>query len=452
MTFSPLQYLLLAVLVAVAALIAGLLLQYPILVALIAVGAAIAVDFLELIPDGIDVGINVYIDDIACLVLLVTGIIVILRKGRLPEKSTWPVFALFGLMVINLARGASDFGLKPAGNGARNFAYLTVPSFAWLLLGPVARVDPRRLANWLGVLGCTLTIVALCRWAGVLPMPKMDFEDFRELPRALPAEYAIVIGQSLLAIGYLQTTRGVRWWGICLAGVLASTTFALQHRSVWVSTFLGVTWLAVRTLKVSQRFWLQLAVTAFAGFLVISIFAGPDNIHRVVALAQANFEETQQQDSTWSWRVKGYAEATDRVFSGDALETLLGPPSGRDLGSSADFASVHIHSRYVDTLAYYGVVGAIVLIIWLSSITKRVGRWVRDRREASREMHVGTAFLQALLLSQLTYFVPYSGGMIQGAITALIWLAAGITINPASCKDGLLRPLPRFAHPMSASD
>jgi len=425
LTLSLFQFLgFIAGSVAVTALAAGLLWQYPIPVALIAVTTPTVLDCLQLGKDGIEVGgINVYIDDIACLVLLVAGAVVVFRRGRLPERGTWAAITLFALAATNLARGSIEFGLKPAGNGARSLICLIVPSIALILLRPALRLCPQRLANWLAGFGCALVIVAVCRWSGVLPMPTVA-DDFREVSRALPAEYAIVIGQSLLAIVYLQISRGVKWWGMCLAGILATTTLTLQHRSVWVSTFVGLTWLSVRTMKLSHGFWFRLVGTTFVGLTLISTIAGSKNIDRVVSLARINFEETQRQDSTWNWRVEGFAEATDRVFSSDTFEMLLGPPSGRDLGSRASLASVDIHSRYVATLAYYGIFGAMVLIIWLSAVARKVGGWVRDRRGGSRETQVGTAFLQALLLSQLTYFVPYSGGMLQGAITAVIWLAA----------------------------
>jgi hypothetical protein len=302
----------------------------------------------------------------------------------------------------------------------------------------VLRLTSERIATGLGALGCALTIVAAVRWAGLLPTPQEIIDnDFREVVRVLPAESAMLIGQSLLAVLCLQITRGVRSWGVCLAGTLAATVIALQHRSVWLSTLVGLAWFASRTFRVSQKLWLQVAAGAFVGLTIAAttlIAAG--GVGKVLSLGKVNFDETQQDNSTWSWRVQGFAEATDRVFSSDMLETLLGPPSGRDLNSDDNVvASVHIHNRYVATLANYGIVGLAGLIAWLSIVARKVGGWVGPIPGESCESRVGRVFLQALLLSQLTYFVAYSGEIMQGVLIALIWLASDFCSIPFSRRS-----------------
>jgi len=249
--------------------------------------------------------------------------------------------------------------------------------------------------------------------------------EFREVVRTLGADGALVIGQALLAIVCLQLIDGVKLWRTCLAAILAATTVALQHRSVWVSTCVGLMWLAASSLRSSEKRWRQLAGSTFIGLTVAAgAVSSTGTAGDVVSLITANIDETQRQNSTWSWRVNGFLEATDRLFSSGTFEMLLGPPSGRDLGSSGSFASVHIHNRYVVMLAYYGVLGGLVLLLWLFAVGRKVGGWIRTHPGGGPEMHAGTAFLQALLLSQLTYFVVYTGGIVQGGITALIWLAA----------------------------
>src|SRR5262249_16786418 len=155
----------------------------------------------------------------------------------------------------------------------------------------------------------------------------------------------------------------------------------------------------------SQRRWLQLAGAALIGLTMMAItLSATGGMDRVISLVTANIDETQQQDSTWSWRVNGFVEATERLFSADTFEMLVCPPSGRN-ETSASVASVHIHNRYIATLAYYGILGCAVLLIWLFVVARKIGGWVRPNRRTNPEVRAGSAFLQALLLSQLTYFI-----------------------------------------------
>jgi hypothetical protein len=180
--------------------------------------------------------------------------------------------------------------------------------------------------------------------------------------------------------------------------------------------------------------------------ITLSVTGGMD---RAVSLIRANIEETQRNNSTWSWRVNGFAEATDRLFSSDTFEIMVGPPSGRDLRSSAHAESIYIHNQYIATVAYYGVVGGLILVIWLFAVARELGGWIHKRPEDGKSANVRVAFLEALLLSQLTYFVAYQGRIVQGSITALIWLAArsrlGKVIRAGERKSSLDSNLPTLA-------
>jgi hypothetical protein len=413
--------------VVVLAIVGVLLWEYPIHIAVVAVVVAVALDVLLVVSYGMELGINVYADDIACLALLSAGACVGLRTIRFSRGRCWPVCTLFVLVLINFTRGTSEYGLNPAGNGSRSLTYLIVPSVALMFLRPALRVPPQYLALWLTGLGCALTIVAGCRWAGVLPIPEQVLDEFgrRSVVRVLPAEYALLNGQALLAIVALQLIRGIRWWKVAIAATLATTTVALQHRTVWASTMIGLMWLGAGSFRSSQKRWFQLAGTMCIALTVaiMTLFA-TDGIDRARLLLQTNLIETQQEDSTWSWRVDGFAEATERLFSSDTSEIVFGPPSGRDLGADVNMASVYIHSRYVETLAHYGVLGGLLLLFWLVAVARKVGGWARLCSWEGRPMNVETTFLQALLLSQLTYFVSYSGGLPQGVVIGLIWFAA----------------------------
>jgi hypothetical protein len=398
-----------------------LLWRFPAHTALASVAAATALDCFGG-QDGIDVGISIYPDDIACAILLCAGCMAIVRWRKAPPRSWWFVLALLGLVALNLVRGAAEFGVKPAGNGVRMLTYLIVPAIALMLLRPVLRLDPPRLARWLILVGLAFTAIALGRWAGVLPAPGVP-DNLRDIRRVLHADYTLILCQALLAVFCLQLARGFRWWAAVLAGGFAVEILFLQDRSVWAATIVGLLWLAVRTARSSSRLWLGVAMGALLS-LVILISVAPNVANSAQKLIGANVQEIEGSGSTWEWRTKGFEEAIDRTYSGSTEEMLIGPPAGRNLGSSASFASVFIHDRYVDTLAYYGIVGEALLVIWLLLVARSMGRWGPMQRQQDREYEAGRAFLQALLLSALTFFIPYSGSLPLGTTIGLMWVVA----------------------------
>jgi hypothetical protein len=92
--------------------------------------------------------------------------------------------------------------------------------------------------------------------------------------------------------------------------------------------------------------------------------------------------------------------------------------------TDTSFSSTIIHSRYIGTLAYYGILGFAVLLLWLGMLAKRVGWPTRSPYGTPARDHAGTILLEALLLSELVYMVPYTGGILEAAVLGLIWVAA----------------------------
>jgi len=414
-----------------------LLCRFPVHTAVASIGLAIVLDCLEIGKEGFDLGITIYPYDIACAILLCAGCIAIVRWRKLPSNGWWFAFGLFGLAVFNLIRGAAENGTKPAGNGIRRLTYLIVPSIAFMLLRPALRLDSARLAKWLSLAGLVFAGIAVCRWAGVLPSPEWSSQDnFREIPRVLNAESAMLLGQAFLAVLYLQIGRGFSWWGVTLAGTLGFELLFLQHRSVWMATIVGVTWLAIRTAGSSKRLLIGGAIGAICALAIWSAIS-PSVTNRFSTVIGENIEETEQSNSTWAWRTKGYEEALDRTFSGSTDEIWFGPPAGRNL-SGASIASIYIHDRYVDTVVYYGILGEILFVIWLLFVARGVFGGMALPGSQDRGGQLGRVFLQALLLAQLTYFIPYSGGMPLGAVMGLLWVVS--TIPPKAKATFVLVP------------
>ena len=418
--FSVVQNL---ALVALGLLCLTLIWRWPGWVAFVTISAAALLDCLQIGTSGVSLGVSLYIDDAAVVILLLAGFLVLLRDHRGLPSDAIPCALLLALVALSFGRGVGAFGLKAAGNSARSLFIFTASAAAVMVLRPVFRLDAGRLARWLGWAGYALSAIAILRWEGALPMPAELEETLRDVVRALPADYAFMIGLALIAVLYLQIADRSTALGWLAAAAFIVVTILLQHRSVWVATAAGVGWLSVRTARSSALRWLAVAAVG-AGALSVAALAFPEIGERVERLVVANVQEAQGDTSTWKWRVQSYREATDRLLTSGATDTLIGPPAGWAANSNASFASTHIHSRYIDTLAFYGTLGFAVLLLWFGVIAKRVGRPIRLVSGRRVRDHAGAPLLEALLLSELVYLVPYAGGLLQGTVLGLVWVAA----------------------------
>jgi hypothetical protein len=170
--------------------------------------------------------------------------------------------------------------------------------------------------------------------------------------------------------------------------------------------------------------WLAVGAAACVALGVI-VLADPQVLESAGRIVTTNAQEVESEDSTWAWRVEGYDVAAARLVSSEPVDILIGPPAGwaaEAVGES--FASTTIHSRYIATLANYGIVGFAVLLLWFGMLAKRVGWPTKALPERSARDYVGTPLLEALLLSELVYMVPYNGVILEGAVLGLIWVAA----------------------------
>jgi O-antigen ligase len=310
--------------------------------------------------------------------------------------------------------------------------FLIVPFLAFTILGPALQLTFSRAMVWLCGAALLFSGVAVCRWAGILPMPEeLIFDNIRQIPRVLVSDIAMIIGLAMIAIVGSMLSRGVRMTGILTITFFAAVLVGLQHRSVWTATAVGLVWLAVRSLHyASLKRCIQLAVAGSAVAITALLFiVASGNAKQLTSMLEVNIEEATKEDSTFAWRLSGFGEAIDRTFSGGPVDIVLGPPSGRDLTDIASFASTHIHNRYIDTLAYYGVLGLLLLLALLRGLAARVLR-IRSSVVEGTAPDLAGLVLQAILLSELTYFLAYFGNLAHGAILGLLWVTSAAVFAP----------------------
>lgn len=386
---------------------------------------------------GVQIGVTLHPLDIGCVALGVACLVALMRTRFSLRDVCWPAVLLLGLCVLNFLRGAEAFGLKPAGNYARTFAYLVFPVVAISSMGSAIRMTAEKLVTCLSLTALAFAAVAAARWAGVLSIPQALIDttgDYRSVVRVLPSAHALIIGQALIGILGLQLLKGFRATGLVFAGLFGALVFALQHRSVWMATAAGLVWLAIRSPRVVRREWLKYSTVLLfmLSALALSSLVASSSLDRGIKLVRNNVDEVERDDSTWAWRVDGYTEATERLFSGGLIEMTIGPPTGADLSETASYASITIHDNYISVLVYYGIAGLVLMIVWLMLTAVRLHSLGRRAAPLDRTTRTSGAILEALFVSVVVYFVPYNGENLQGLVLGAIWLASATYAGTAN--------------------
>src|SRR5205823_262374 len=107
------------------------------------------------------------------------------------------------------------------------------------------------------------------------------------------ADYALIIGQALIALLGLELMRGMRTAGLMIAGAFAGVVFSLQHRSVWTATAAGLVWLALRSPRLARREWLKFSclVLLLASALTLAPLVASGPVEKALKLVHSNVEE-----------------------------------------------------------------------------------------------------------------------------------------------------------------
>ena len=130
----------------------------------LAAGAVMGVVLVEAVVGplpGFEAGVHVHPEDILCVALTGLGLMGLLGRRRLP-LATAALLVLAGVVGIQLATGATEFGLAHAGNEARGVIHFLGGA---LCFGMAAPEGSRRALRVFGICAVLLAALAVGRWA-----------------------------------------------------------------------------------------------------------------------------------------------------------------------------------------------------------------------------------------------------------------------------------------------
>lgn len=384
----------------------------------------------------LDVGFSVLPSDLlAACAGLVAGAR-LLRRGAPPRAELLLVLAVMCLIGWSLQRGVGAFGLTSAANDARVYFWQFFASALYVATAPLRPGRARAVVRLWLVSAAAYAALSLAGWLNtglhsVVDVGTLSGDVYD--PRPVPARSALVLAQSVVLLlcswggnsaasartavyGPGGDRRGRRGrpdgsrWKILPALLCLVFVVLLQHRTVWATTLvMAVVWWALAPSRAGQR--LVSAAAALASLCVVTLTFATGMFGGVGSVLADSFAETQDEDSTFAWRVHGWQELMDGPKT--LAEWLFGSPfgSGYDRWVGGVVISVSPHDYYLHVVLRLGVVGLLTLLAAYFLVWRRLDGGGN-----------GTPALRLMVVSHLVLFVSYSPFPEQGVLLGLcLW-------------------------------
>jgi hypothetical protein len=405
-----------------------------------AIGLLLGVQVWAIAADGeislFHVGVSIHPSDLlAACAMLVAGAR-LLRRRVSPRAELVLVLAVTFLIAWSIQRGVGAWGLPAAANDARVYFWQVFASALYVATAPLQAGRARAVVRLWLVSAAAYAALSLVGWLNtglhsVVDAATVGGEVYD--PRPVPARSALVLAQSAVLLlcpwgrdssapattaknspGRDRRERKGRPDGargkilpalLCLVFVVL-----LQHRTVWATTVvMAVMWWALIPARAGQR--LASATAAAVSLCVAALAFAAGMFGGVGSVLADSFAETQDANSTFSWRVQGWQELMDGPKT--LTEWLLGSPfgSGYDRWVRGVVISVSPHDYYLHVLLRLGAIGLLTLLTLYVLVWRRLGRCGN-----------GTPALRLVVVSQLVLFVSYSPFPEQGVLLGLcLW-------------------------------
>jgi hypothetical protein len=398
------------------------------------------------LPIAVNFGLSLYPEDLFFLVLSTACLIrfcLFARPGAVPT-AWW----LIGVIQLGLAIwGVKSFGTV-AGVDVRGHFYLWITVVFFASVRWSDRMISRVLDWWIACAVC-LGLLAVYRWVHSALDPRyaeeiMAFDTtgvrFRVISSA--STLVIAIASLVLAFRILRGKLPMALWP--LLPFQLATIAILQHRSVWVSLFVGIACLMLAKSGAGQRIR---AAAAFGTLLVPLVFvlALPADNSVVASVKQSADQAVSLKEGTMVGRVVYWDELMEKwLGSGNVTTYLVGQPYGSgfspselDDGTKQDMVP---HNHFVHILFRGGVLGLLATVWVFGSVWHAA--LVRTRQAEQYWAPFFLAVLSALFAYFIPYWANYDSGLLLGIAIAYLRRErqAAVSVAPP-------RVAPRFATP-----
>ena len=396
---------------------------------LIAIALAFIADAITLGEPFLHVGVNLFYPDVLLGPIMGVAVLRLLLAPDAPRlNKAWLVFCI--TVGISTVTGLAQFGAG-AGVQARGYFYFVAAT----LYGASFEINAARIQQIIRTLvwtALTLMALAVYRWivyyapiSALLP-PGGSYNVDGAI-RVIYANHAIVLAEVLIAgLFFTGISQSLQLAQLC-APLLLGMVLALQHRSVWLATLVGMgsrfVVVRTRTTSILQQLCLIAGIALVTSVpLVFSDKLGDvtQQIGQSAGGALRGEGTVREQLASWQeiisiWSHKGPREiAFGESFGADNTRSV------QDEHGYWKKINYIAHNLFVQNLYNTGAIGFLAYL--LANIHVLRGLYQRARQP---DGDLQAAFLMVLMLMQLAYYIPYGVDFLQGVVfgAALAYLA-----------------------------
>jgi len=392
------------------------------------------------------VGLNIYPQDLLFVPLAGVAFLRLMRPGaaaRLPV-SLW---VLLALMLIAFALGTLRNGTAAGVEFRTDFYFMAgllyFSSFEW------TRERVGRLLVWLFAVALSVMLVVWFRW--VMDAFWLDWVEpaWRYMDttgislRVINAEQTWILGLAVLLLVYAMAAGNSLARLRFTLPLLALTVLVMQHRSVWVASFLPAL-MAFFIVRQSQgRLAQRMLVIAGLTALVLGPMLAMGKFNTATtSVAELAVRATSTTDGTFVARTLSWNALLRQWAASGPRGWLMGEPYGAGFTRMEGDREVTYapHNYYVQVLLRLGIIGLLAFIafnIYLFRGVIRLAGGPYDNMTGYMMLGILTSFA----LFNIPYSPAYTHGLFIGVILALVLQhqAKSVVVAGRSDAQGAVR-------------
>lgn len=393
--------------------------------------AAILVLFLLETANGylfaFNLALKVYPQDLLFAPMAGVAFLRLMRRGaaaRLPGA----LWLLIALMVVSFLMGLVKNGTASGVEFRSDFYYMTgivyFSSFEW------SRERIARLLGWLFPVVLMIMLIVWFRW--VADATGLDWVEpvWRYMDntgvalRVINSEQTWIMGLGVILLVYAMATgNSLVGWRFMLP-LLALTVLVLQHRSVWVATFLPVllAFFIVRQSqgKLASRMLVIVAITAI---IMGPLLATGKFNSATSSVADLAAKATSTTEGTFVGRVRGWDALLHQWAGAGPRAWVVGEPYGsgfkRPEGHGGKEVAYAPHNYYVQVLLRFGLIGLMAFIAFNVYLFRGAIR-LAGKPYDNMTGYTMLGILMSFALFNIPYSPTYTQGLFLGVMLALV--------------------------------